>query len=226
MPRNRIVALSLPCFGDSSKNTYYDTYPRMAELVITFMDSLGLSEVILIGHSMSSVLAQYLAFTYPSRFSKIVLMGEVVTFMGNPFANALYDQVMQFTETYNLTLEDTVPYQYCYDWQYSTVYLPPPVNFMNVCIEETQKVPIKCWQAVLGGMISANYTDLIANISGFVFGIRGDKEIFDFIEVDLLSALVPKFLFLKFKDVGHAPHWEVPKETARAIKNFVDHWPS
>ena len=58
LPQYRFISLSLPCFGDSSKDPSYDSYQKQAAAVVAFLDQLGIAKANVIGHSMSSVLAQ------------------------------------------------------------------------------------------------------------------------------------------------------------------------
>jgi len=70
----RTCALDLPGHGRSSGQgrTSIGDY---RDLVLAFLDALGLERVILVGHSMGGAIAQSFALTHPHRLEGLVLVG-------------------------------------------------------------------------------------------------------------------------------------------------------
>ncbi len=68
------LALDLPGHGRSTGNGR-DTIPDYVEVVLRFLDAVGLDRVIVTGHSMGGAVAQMLALTYPDRVEGLVLVG-------------------------------------------------------------------------------------------------------------------------------------------------------
>jgi pimeloyl-ACP methyl ester carboxylesterase len=67
-------ALDLPGHGRSSGpgRTSIEAY---AEVVMQFMDAVGLRQVTLVGHSMGGAIGQHLALHFPARVGRLVLVG-------------------------------------------------------------------------------------------------------------------------------------------------------
>ncbi|NTV65628.1 MAG: alpha/beta hydrolase [Oscillochloris sp.] len=68
-----VIAPDLPGFGDSPPLADYMGGRRIAELVISFADELGLDQFDLNGHSFCGGVASFLAAHYPQRVRRLVL---------------------------------------------------------------------------------------------------------------------------------------------------------
>ena len=75
----RTYALDFWGFGESGKKL--DTYQinDFADLVVQFMDQMGISTCPLIGHSMGGTVSLLSASIYPEKISKIVIIGSPIT---------------------------------------------------------------------------------------------------------------------------------------------------
>ena len=67
------TAIDLPGHGDSGGEAL-DTIEGYVELVVKFLDALGIDKAIVCGHSMGGAIAQKLALTYPERAHALVLV--------------------------------------------------------------------------------------------------------------------------------------------------------
>jgi len=72
--RNRCIALDLPGYGKSSKGDYPFSMHFFAEQVALFCAELGLSKVVLVGHSMGGQIAITLALQRPDLVERLVLL--------------------------------------------------------------------------------------------------------------------------------------------------------
>jgi pimeloyl-ACP methyl ester carboxylesterase len=70
-PRYRVTAWDAPGYGES--DTVEPTVDSYARTLAAFLDALGLSSVILLGHSMGGVVAGRFAALYPRRLRALVL---------------------------------------------------------------------------------------------------------------------------------------------------------
>lgn len=69
-----VYSIDLPGYGQSPPMiTDQATPQRLAELIIEFMDSLGLEQIELVGHSFGSNLVSYVAADNPERVPRLVL---------------------------------------------------------------------------------------------------------------------------------------------------------
>lgn len=69
---HHVVALALPGYGDSSPLDDVRPSP-MTAFIVSFLDTLGLQQVIAIGHSLGGLLVAQLALQYPGRVRRLVL---------------------------------------------------------------------------------------------------------------------------------------------------------
>ena len=70
----RCIALDLPGFGKSTKNDYESSMSFYADIVHEFMDSLGLHQVVLAGHSMGGQISIIATLKKPERIQKLILV--------------------------------------------------------------------------------------------------------------------------------------------------------
>jgi pimeloyl-ACP methyl ester carboxylesterase len=67
-------ALDLPGHGRSG-GAGQTSIRGYAEVILRFLDTVGLTEVTLVGHSMGGAISQYLALEFPQRVERLVLVG-------------------------------------------------------------------------------------------------------------------------------------------------------
>lgn len=81
---HRVIALDLLGYGDSPKpkNGRYDCAQQTDYIMTTINKLLGDEPFVLVGHSMGSLIAEYLAAKHPQRVSRVVMINPPV------FANA------------------------------------------------------------------------------------------------------------------------------------------
>lgn len=72
---HRVVTLDLPGGGRSSRNDTEYSMERWADQIIALAEHLNLGPFTLVGHSMSTILAQKAAGKYPERIVGLVLCG-------------------------------------------------------------------------------------------------------------------------------------------------------
>ena len=72
-PDRRVLALDLPGFGASSRPDAPYTPPWFAEMLVDWMDAMGLEKVVLAGHSMGAQACVTLALDHPERVEGLVL---------------------------------------------------------------------------------------------------------------------------------------------------------
>ncbi len=72
--RFRVVAPDLPGFGRSDQPPRHDV-PFYASVVIDLLDTLGIRQTVLVGHSLGAAIAHWTALTQPHRVSRLILIG-------------------------------------------------------------------------------------------------------------------------------------------------------
>jgi pimeloyl-ACP methyl ester carboxylesterase len=90
-----VIALDQRGHGRSSAKAGYDNYDlnKFAADAIALLDHLGIKKVILVGHSMGSVIASIIAVTYPEYIKALVLVHPI--YGGTPPALPKLAQEMQ-----------------------------------------------------------------------------------------------------------------------------------
>ncbi len=71
--QRRVLALDLPGYGMSGRPDAPYTPPWFAEVIVAWMDEVGLEEVVLVGHSMGGQVALTLALDHRDRVEGLVL---------------------------------------------------------------------------------------------------------------------------------------------------------
>lgn len=71
----RTYALDLWGFGDSDKSREQYDVDAYVDLIVAFMDELGVWRAPLIGHTLGAAIAARLAVTHPDRVSKVLAVG-------------------------------------------------------------------------------------------------------------------------------------------------------
>lgn len=74
----RVVVLDLPGSGRSEKREPHYTFTNWATQLEELVSQLQLARMVLVGHSMATVLAQVYAASYPQRLMGLVLCGPIV----------------------------------------------------------------------------------------------------------------------------------------------------
>ncbi|MGM7670761.1 alpha/beta fold hydrolase [Microbacterium sp. A93] len=74
----RIIGLDLPGFGEAPEPTRTLTMQRHADLVAAYLRSAGVTEAVIIGHSMGSQIGAELAARHPDLVAGLVLAGPTV----------------------------------------------------------------------------------------------------------------------------------------------------
>lgn len=78
----RTYALDLWGFGDSDKGPEQYGVEAYVELLVAFMDEMGIGRAPLVGHTLGAAVATGLAAKYPDRVSKVLAVGLPVTSEG------------------------------------------------------------------------------------------------------------------------------------------------
>ncbi len=72
----RVIAPDLRGLGDSPRTTTVSSYTKLelAKDVVAMLDAMGVSNFFLVGHDWGGAVAQHIAFLYPNRVKKLVII--------------------------------------------------------------------------------------------------------------------------------------------------------
>ena len=199
--------------GDSDRPASGYTFPDFAADVLAFMDAKGLKEATIVGHSMGSFVAQYVAAAAPGRVTRLVLVGSATTVRN--------DVVLELQQAVN-ALNDPVPTKFVREFQTGILFQSVPDEFIERVIKESLKMPARVWRAVMAGMLASNATARLSSIKAPTLIIWGDQEtIFSRAEQDALINAIPGALLKVYPKTGHGPNWERPEQFAIDLKDFM-----
>ncbi len=211
----RLIAVSHRGHGDSDKpDSRYDPAELAAD-VRRFMDALGIERAVIVGHSMSSQVAQRFAAHYPERVRALILMGAFTTLKGHAEVDALRQGIAMFG--------DHVEPAFARDFQQSTLARPVPSWFFETIVAESLKVPAHVWRTALDAQIAEDCATYHASITAPTLVLWGDKDgIGPREQQALIGAAIPDARLTVYGGLGHSPHWEAPHRVAADIAAFLD----
>lgn len=207
-------ALTQRGHGDSEKPLNgYDPKDFAAD-VAAFLEARKLKSAVIVGHSMSSVIAQRFALDHPDKSLGTVLVGAFASFKRN-------EAVQGFAQVLD-TLNDPVSEQFATEFQQSTLANPIPDSFLQSAIRESLKVPARVWKSVGADLFKADYVSQLGGYTKPVLIVWGDKDVFSpKADQELLNNTFKRSQLLIYKGTGHAVHWEDPVRFADDLVTFV-----
>lgn len=208
----RAIAISQRGHGDSSKPDGDYGSAAFAGDLAAFMDAMGLQCAHIVGHSMSTWIAQRFARDYRERISSLTLIGGFVTLAGNPAIAEISTAIA--------AMDDVVDPDFVRAFQESTVATPMTPQFLNAVVSESLKVPVHVWRAVFAALASEDTEAGWIAVPTLLVGGAKD-EFFDDSDRRALTAVFPNSREILYRDLGHAPHWEDPARVARDVAAYV-----
>lgn len=212
---NSHLVLALDQRGHGDTGHKFDSYrlADFAEDAAEFIETLGVSEVTLIGHSLGSLVAQRVAAERPDLVAKLVLIGSADTASGNDALVGLQAEVA--------TLTDPVPADFALAFQASTVFQPIGDDDLAAFAQESRRVPLPVWKAV-AAELAANNEVVAQDVTVPTLILWGDRDgIFNLQAQQRLERGIANARLIAYHEVGHAPHWERPLAVAQDIATFA-----
>ncbi|MBU8900031.1 alpha/beta hydrolase [Corallococcus sp. M34] len=214
-PRDfHVYALDQRGHGDSERPSCCYAQHDFAADAAAFLDAMGVRRAVFVGHSMGSFIAQQVALDFPSRVKALVLVGSAPTVAGNEVALGLESVVD--------TQTDPVDPQFIHDFQASTFYQPVPAAYLATLVAESSKLPARVWQATLDGLLAEDHTARLGTIRVPTLIIGGDQDgFFAVTQQQALAHALPNATALLYRDTGHAPHAERPRQFVHDVRHFL-----
>lgn len=208
----RAIALTQRGHGDSSKPADgYESAAFSAD-IFAFMDAIGLRHAHVAAHSMGAWIAQRFARDYPDRVDSLTLIGGFVSLGGNVAVAGLADELQ--------AMGNMIDPAFAHDFQASTVATAIPANFLDLVVTESLKVPAPIWRELFDAMITERPSR--TRIASPALLMAGAKDaLFDEDDRKRLAAVFTAPNSILYEELGHAPHWEEPREAARDVARFV-----
>jgi non-heme chloroperoxidase len=207
----RVVVPDQRGHGQSDRSTSGYAMDALAGDVLELMDVLDIPTATVVGHSMGSFVARWVAALAPERVTSLLLVGAGLS--------ATNPAVLEVEREAN-ALTDPVSEEFVRAFQFSTISMPVPSEFMESAIRESLKLDASTWQAVIAGLVA--YTPAEAGIRSRVLILGGDQDgVFPVEEQQALGRAISGARVITLPGIGHAPHWEHPTRFAIELLRFV-----
>lgn len=218
--RYRVYALDFWGFGDSAKlssttqNTAFhiDSY---VEMVRQFMDSLGIQNTPIFGHSMGGTVALQVALTYPSRVEKVAIVGSpIVGSSLNPFLQlAGYGAIAKLVWRYPILLHSIMRILLAKDSK----------KVRGMIFRDVQRTTIESFFRSIGDLRDTDLTSKLPALDLPTLGIYGVKDnIVSPSNAQLLQEGVKISQVSLFSQSRHFPMTDEPQLFLTTINQFLD----
>jgi non-heme chloroperoxidase len=207
------IAVTQRGHGDAPKPDSGYALDDFAGDVAALIDELGLGQVVLMGHSLGSLVASRVAIDDPERLTGLVLGGA----FGHPLsANPALEEVEAFT-----ALEDPVPREVPYEFQASTLTRALPDGMLDGFVDESMKLPARVWRGIFSNIPRIDLSSELAAITAPTLIVQGDADAYvSQADSDMLLDAIPDSRLIVYEDAGHAFHWEQPERFAADVVEF------
>lgn len=208
-----VFALDQRGHGNSSKATCCYAMEEFVADVVAFMDAKGIARATVVGHSMGSMVAQWVAIQYPNRVARLVLIGSMVT-VGNP-------GILEFNQAVQ-SLTDPIAPAFAREFQVSSVHGEIPAEFLDKVVDESLKVPAHVWRQALASFVHKDTTQHLHKISAPTLIMWGEHDpFFPRSDQEALVASIPHATLRIYAHVSHNPHWEQPAQFVADLEQFL-----
>ena len=214
-PSYHAIALTQRGHGDSDKPECCYTVDDFAADVDAFMDAVGIERATVVGHSGGTLIAPRVALSYPSRVSRLVLIGSAIMGHNNEAMVGLGEEVR--------ALEDPIPREFAREFQQSTIYHPVPEEFLATAVSESLKMPARVWRDYMEGVIlTPDHAARLGEIDVPTLILWGEQDaMFPREEEERLARTIPDATLKAYPETGHAMHWERLEEVVRDLEAFM-----
>jgi len=216
-----VIALDLRNHG-SSPHSAEMTYDSMAKDVVAWMDSLGIEQAILLGHSMGGKVAMVAACHYPKRFSKLILVDIAPKNYFWPAHRAEFAAMKALNlTTLNSRLEAEV----------SLEKDIPSLALRKFLLTNLERTNDGTWKWIVNlEVISSAVSHLESNpltssdqyLGPTCFIIGGKSDYVKKEDESLIHAIFPLAQIITLPEAGHNPHMDSKDEFLKAVLTFTE----
>lgn len=181
---------------------------------IEFIERIIGQRVILVGHSMGSIVAQRTALFRPDLVQKLILIGAAPTAAHHPALYELQAEIARF--------DGQIPQSFVEEFQRGTIHAPVAEATVAGYIDESMKVNAETWRGALRGMLDEPANDFApVTVPTLILWGAHDGVFGPEYQEALANSLINSRA-IQYEQSGHAPHWEYPKRVARDIQAFAE----
>lgn len=185
----------------------------LANDIVGFMDARGIGKADIVGHSLGSMTAAYVAATAPERVNKLVLVSSAVR-----MPKAAGDWLWENITALSYPLDPDSPFMR--DWYAN----PTPVDqdFIDRERRESAARPERVWRGVLAALSATDWSSLAPRITAPTLILWGDQDpLFDAAAQAELREALPDAQTRTFEGLGHNMFWEQPQAFGAIVTKFL-----
>jgi pimeloyl-ACP methyl ester carboxylesterase len=228
----RVIAVDLPGYGYSSKEYFPYSLSWYGEVLIQFLDKVGVDEAVFVGHSMGGQISILTALQYPEKVSKLVLLSPAGV---EEFEEGEKDWFRKVA-TPELTLDAQVR-QIDINLRSNFYETPPEAEFMvtdRIAVKQASDFEMYAYAVAenIKGMVNEPTSDRLKDIAQPTLVIFGENDLLipnRFLnggETRGIAAIaereLPNARVLVLDKTGHFVQFEKPNEVNEAILTFLD----
>jgi pimeloyl-ACP methyl ester carboxylesterase len=213
----RTYALDFWGFGESGKKRESYYVQDFVSLVDQFMDSLGIQQAPLVGHSMGGTVSLSVAIQYPQRVSRAVVIGSPIagtslklfpTLVGiRPIGFIIYHNLWGFKIGYRLL---------------SRSYTRDP-NWVSMMDRDISRLTLESFFTSIGSLRRTDLRPLLSQVHVPVMGMYGATDnVVQYNQWQALRDGVPQARIERFQQSGHFIMLDNPALFREKLKGFLD----
>ena len=156
--------------GNSSKPVSGYHPKDFAADVAAFIQQKKLGSAIVVGHSMSGIIAQQFALDYPHLLKGLVIVASDPDIVNNPGMPEFQKEVEE--------LGDKIDRAFMIDFQKATLNKPIDSDYFELLVDESMKMPSSAFKAAFSELTKVNYVAELKKIKAPVLILWGDADAF------------------------------------------------
>ncbi|MCE5283541.1 MAG: alpha/beta hydrolase [Deltaproteobacteria bacterium] len=215
----RLFALDLRGFGRSEKPETGYGCPELADDIGAFMDALGLSRAVLVGHSFGGLVLQHFAARHPERVLALVLAN---TFAATAPPKGLSSAVEQRIQGYGSAEANRRLFSAVIPRYFDAAHVTPKD------IDRFVEVGLQASNTALRETLRANYITPAIPVprheavrAPVLIVVTTHDPFGTFDQAVAMSDALPNSSIEVIARCGHSPMWEKPSEFAETVAAFL-----
>lgn len=213
---HRLLILDQRGHGASDKPACCYAISAFAHDAVQFLDAKGIARADVVGHSLGSMVGQWIAGQHPDRVGRLVLFGSTAL---APMKrdDAFYRQVIAFQSTPALESE------FMRGWSPAASPTPVDAAFLRHYEPEVAAVPLQVWHGVMREVVEVPIGRFTDEIEAPTLILSGGKDpLFPPEHHAALVKALPAAEAHVFPDLGHNLNMERPEEVGPVLARFLD----
>ena len=217
--QHRVYALDFWGFGDSAKaaNAAAATFQinSYVEMVLSFMNSLGIQKAPIFGHSMGGTVALQIALAHPDRIEKVAVVGSPIIGKSlNPFLQlAGYGSIAKLIWRYPIMLHSIMRILLAKDSK----------KVRGMIFRDVQRTTLESFFRSIGDLRQTDLRTQLPTLEIPALGIYGAKDnIVSPSNADLLFNGMNSAEITMFYQSRHFPMTDEPQQFVESVTDFLN----